>query len=91
LLAEDVDLSEVVFLVDDGTKLSADSYYDINGEDVYIKAIDGNKITVDRGRDNTVIKEHVKGQPIKAITAADTELIEMGDDFGFDGTTSNFF
>lgn len=91
LLAEDVDLSEVVFLVDDGTKLSADSYYDINGEEVYIKAIDGNKITVDRGRDNTVIKEHVKGQPIKAITAADTELIEMGDDFGFDGTTSNFF
>ena len=91
LLAEDVDLSETVFLVDDGTKLSVESYYDINGEEVYIKAIDGNKITVERGRDNTTIREHVKGQPIKAITAADTALIEMGDDFGFDGTTSNFF
>jgi len=91
LLAEDVDLEEFVWLVDDGSKLSADSYYEINGEEVYIKAIDGNKITVDRGRDNTTIKEHVKGQPIKAITAADTELIEMGDDFGFDGATTNFF
>ena len=91
LLAEDVDLEEFVWLVDDGSKLSAESYYDINGEEVYIKSIDGNKITVERGRDNTTIKEHVKGQPIKAITAADTELIEMGDDFGFDGATTNFF
>jgi len=91
LLAEDVDLEEYVWLVDDGTALSADAYYEINGEEIYVKAIDGNKITVERGRDNTTIKEHVKGQPIKAITAADTALIEMGDDFGFDGTTTNFF
>mgnify|MGYP003114337739 FL=1 len=91
LLAEDVDLEEYVWLVDDGAALSADAYYEINGEEIYIKAIDGNKITVERGRDNTTIKEHVKGQPIKAITAADTALIEMGDDFGFDGTTTNFF
>jgi len=29
----------------------------------------------------------LRGEEIKAITAADTALIEMGDDFGFDGST----
>ena len=47
-------------------------------------------VTVERGKDNTTIKEHVSGSPIKKITAADTALIEVGDDFGFDGTFEEF-
>ena len=47
--------------------------------------ISGNDITVKRGQDNTTAAEHVLGAPIFSITAADAELIEVGDDFGFDG------
>lgn len=86
-LDEDVDLTETVFTVIDGSAVSADAYYEINGEEIFVTSIEGNKITVKRGQDNTNATKHVKGSAIKAITAADTALIEMGDDFGFDGST----
>ena len=86
-LDEDVDLTETVFTVIDGSAVSADAYYEINGEEIFVTSIDGNQITVKRGQDDTKITKHVKGSAIKAITAADTALIEMGDDFGFDGST----
>ncbi len=57
---------------------------------MYIKSISGANLTVERGKDNTPIKEHVSGAPIKKITAEDTALIEIGDDFGFSGTFEEF-
>ena len=44
-----------------------------------------NSITVERGKDDTAITSHLKGAPIKLITKEDNQLIEIGDDFGFDG------
>ena len=76
--------------VQDSSSLSADTYIDVNGEQMFIKSISGTDITVERGKDSTPIKEHVAGAPIKKITAADTALIEIGDDFGFDGTFEEF-
>jgi hypothetical protein len=43
-------------------------------------------LTVERGADNTSPTSHVAGTDIKLITAADNSLIQIGDDFGFDGT-----
>ena len=59
---------------------------DIDDEELYIQSITGNKLKVRRGEDNTTAAAHVKGADIKKITASDNALIEMGDDFGFDGS-----
>ena len=63
----------------------------------FVRSKTGNKITVDRGRDNTKAEKHVSGADVKGIDyttttlpsigtiGADSALIEEGDDFGFDG------
>ena len=53
---------------------------------MYIEAITGNKLTVRRAQDNTTVQNHVLGAQVKTITDADDNLIEVGDDFGFDGS-----
>ena len=83
-LTADAGVADVV----DGSTLSAGSYLDIEGEQVYIKSIDANRITIDRGRDGTDAVAHLNGAPIRAITAADNALVQFGDDFGFDGSIS---
>ena len=40
-----------------------------------------------RGEDRTTATTHLRGEAIGRITAADNALIEVGDDFGFDGST----
>ena len=84
-LAQDVDLTQKIIEVVDGSTLNAASYIDVNKEEMYIEKVDGNKITVKRGQDQTGAKEHVLGTGIKTITANDSDFIEVGDDFGFDG------
>ena len=86
-LTSDITISTKTFDVDDGSTLTADSYIVIGEEQMYIKSISGNKITVRRGEDSTTAAAHVGGAAIGKITAADNALIEMGDDFGFDGST----
>ena len=39
-----------------------------------------------RAQDNTTVQNHVLGAQVKTITDADDNLIEVGDDFGFDGS-----
>ena len=85
-LSEDVGLSDLTITVADGTALSTSSYYSIGDEEVFVKKIDGNSVVVERAKDNTTQSSHLRGEEIKAITAADTPFIELGDDFGFDGS-----
>ena len=88
LLAEDIKLGDTTIAVDDNSNISADTYFEIDGESIYIKKVgSNNQLTIERARDNTVAKDHVKGAELKSITQADNDLIEMGDDFGFDGNT----
>ena len=94
-LDENIGLGDVVILVVDGSKIPAISastklYVNIGDEELYVKKIEGNSITVERGQDNTVAASHLKGAEIKSITAADNVLIEEGDDFGFDGSTEGW-
>jgi hypothetical protein len=84
-ISDNIDTTLTVIAVDDVSGLTAKSYVDLEGEELYIRSISGNKITVDRGQDKTTITSHLKGAPIKLITQEDNALVESGDDFGFDG------
>ena len=85
-LAEDLDLTTKIINVADASSLSAATYIDVNREEMYIEKVNGNTLTVKRGQDGTEVKEHVLGTGIKTITANDANFIEVGDDFGFDGS-----
>ena len=84
-LAGDVTAKSVYIEVADASGLTANTYINIGAEELYIKSISGNKLTVRRGEDNTTAAIHVNGADIKKITTADNALVESGDDFGFDG------
>ena len=84
-LAEDITLDATTINVVDGTKLTKSTYIDIDDEELYVKSISGNKVTVERGKDGRTAAAHLNGAQILAITDADDALIEMGDDFGFSG------
>jgi len=86
-ISSDITSTNTVIEVDDASGLTAKTYIDLEGEELYIKSITGNKITVNRGQDATKITSHVKGAPIKSITTSDNNLVQEGDDFGFSGTT----
>ena len=82
-LGQDIDKKVKSFLVSDTSSLSTTTYIAINNELMYITAIDGNKITVRRGEDGTLIDTHISGTNVDAVNAADDALVELGDDFGF--------
>ena len=86
LVTENVDLTETVIEVEDASSIPENSYISIGKESIYVKSKSGNKLIVDRARDKTTAEEHVSGSPVGKITATDNSLIELGDNFGFDGT-----
>lgn len=85
-ISNDITTTSTVFEVDDASGLTVKTYIDLEGEELYIKSISGNKVTVLRGQDGTTITSHLKGAPIKSINSTDDALIETGDDFGFSGS-----
>ena len=92
-LASDITKTQTTFEVDDGSSITASSgstsvYIDLGGEELYVKAVDGNKLTVKRGQDGTTKLAHIRGTSIKSITSTDNALVEEGDDFGFSGTST---
>lgn len=87
-LSIDITATTRVLEVDDASGLSESTYIDVDGEEMFIKTITGNKLTVKRGQDGSTAGDHVRGSAIKKITSTDNSLIELGDDFGFSGTIS---
>ena len=85
-LAADITKTLKTFEVEDASGLTAKSYVNIEGEQLFIKSITDNKLTVLRGQDGTTVSEHLRGAPVHIINAADNALIEEGDDFGFSGS-----
>ena len=55
LLAENVDLIETVIEIDDGTKIEAEKYIYVGQEEMYVESVTGNKMTVRRGQDLSLI------------------------------------
>lgn len=89
-IAQDIDTKITKFTVSDSTSLVVNSYIQVNDENMYIKTIDGNEITVVRGQDGTTISEHQEGDAINIINHIDDELIQPGDDFDFNEETFDF-
>lgn len=89
-LSEDISIDEKYINVDNSSSISSQSYIYVDSEEMYVTAVNGNKLTVRRGEDNTTASTHVRGSAVKLITQADADLIEIGDDFGFNETTSFF-
>ena len=85
-VSEDIDELQKVFTVADASQLSAATYIQVGKEEMYIEKVSGNKLTVKRGQDTSSAAEHVLGAGVATITAADAAFIEVGDDFGFDGS-----
>jgi hypothetical protein len=85
-LTNDISITDTLIEVNNASSISIDTYLDLEGEEIYVTAKSGNVLTVDRGRDNTTITNHLAGGQIKSITATDNLLVEVGDDFGFSGT-----
>jgi hypothetical protein len=85
-LSKDIDTSEYLITVVNASTISSGSYITINDESMYVKSKSNNILTVVRGSDSTQVSNHVSGTEVKLITAADNNLIEIGDDFGFTGS-----
>ena len=85
----DITNTNRVIEVVEGAQVSAEKYIQIGDEEIYVKSITGNKLTVKRGQDGTTATEHLKGAEVLGINKTGTEdnlLVEEGDDFGFSGT-----
>jgi hypothetical protein len=90
VLAGNVDEDDVQIIVADSSSLVADTYIMINSEEMFIKSINGNTVDVLRARDNTLASVHEEGDAVNVINSADKELIEYGDEFGFDEERFDF-
>ena len=90
-ISEDIDASQETINVADGTTITVNKFIDVDGEEMKVTKITGNKLNVERGQDSTIAKTHVRGTGVKGIDYSpreDSNLIELGDDFGFDGSYS---
>ena len=87
-LSKDITTEDTLITVNSSNSISTNTYLDIEGEEVYVKLITGNVLTVERGKDGTTVTSHLSGAPIKSITTTDNTLIEDGDDFGFSGSAT---
>jgi len=96
-LSSDIGLTETVINVNSDSDIVLKKYIEIDGEEMFVTSKSNNTITVERGADNTTAVSHLTGAEVKSIdydTAAsglgeDSDLIEFGDDFGFDGSYSS--
>jgi len=86
-LSKDITTEDTLITVNSVGSIVANTHLDIEGEEVFVKRISGNVITVERGRDGTPITPHLSGAEVKSITTEDNVLIEEGDDFGFSGSS----
>jgi len=84
-LAEDLSARTDLIKVNDDSNIPVESYITINDETLYVKKKNGGELKVTRGAYGTKVSEHVEGTGVLVITAADNDLIEAGDDFGFSG------
>ena len=85
-ISKDITTEDTLIIVNSVGSIVVNTYLDIEGEEVFVKRISGNVLTVERGRDGTSITSHLSGAEVKSITTADNVLIEEGDDFGFSGS-----
>jgi hypothetical protein len=86
-LVKDVTLNDTMLFVNDVSNIQLNSIITIDNESLKVSKIDSEKKTVSvvRGSYKTKITPHVSGTEVQKVVEADNNLIELGDDFGFDG------
>ena len=75
-----------VFDVVSASSIAENTYIIIDEESIYVDKKTDNQLFVKRGQDGTSPTEHVGGAAVNLITATTNDMIEVGDDFGFDGS-----
>ena len=85
-LSEDMGVEGTLMEVNDSSGIALDSYVIVDSESIYVDKKSGNKLVVKRGQDGTTPTAHVSGAAVNLVTATTNSLIEIGDDFGFDGS-----
>tara|TARA_Y100000385_G_C13050844_1_gene619693 strand:+ start:665 stop:1660 length:996 start_codon:yes stop_codon:yes gene_type:complete len=83
-LSADITDIATIIQVSDANSIAVGGVLVIDNENFRVASKSGTKITVERGYDSTTSTNHVLGADIKLITAADADLIQFGDNFGFD-------
>lgn len=89
-LAQNITDKVSIFEVSNGSSLTAQSYIQIGDEVMYVEEINNNTLKVIRSKNGTSAESHFEGDIINAITVQDDEMIEFGDDFGFNEDTFDF-
>jgi len=82
-LAADINAEQTQFQVTNASSFLVDGYIYITNELMQIREISGSTLLVHRGVDGTQADSHITGASIDAVTKADDDLVEPGDDFGF--------
>ena len=85
-LNEDLTIDENIINVENGSLIKSNTYIYIGEEEMRVESVDGNTLIVERGADKTNPSIHVKGEAVYSITKNDSKFIEVGDNFGFDGS-----
>ena len=85
-LVSDISSTETTIEVADASSISNFDVIVINEENFRVINKSGNKLSVERAYDSTSSSNHVSGSNVNLITDADAPLIELGDNFGFDGS-----
>jgi hypothetical protein len=85
-LVGDITNSVTTIEVADASGISALDVLVIDEENFRVVSKSGNKLAVERAYDETAAAQHVGGSNVNLITTADAPLIEIGDNFGFDGS-----
>ena len=89
-ITSNIDKTKTLVRVNSAASLSTKTYIEIDKEVMFITEIDGNNIIVKRGQYGSQITEHFTNAIVNQVDAADADLIEVGDDFGFSETRSFF-
>ena len=96
-LTKDFTAEQTTLTVQNASGFTVDDYIVIGSENMQIRSISGNDITVYRGVDGTTTTDHASGSTIDIISGTrtpdlpltgDDALILDGDDFGFNELTS---
>lgn len=89
-LVDDIDETTKYLTVSDATSINSGTRLYLNSETIYVESKSGNKLVVIRGYENTKTQGHVAGTEVNLLTENDDDLIEYGDDFGFNEETVFF-
>jgi hypothetical protein len=85
-LSSDITSTVTTIEVADASSISSMDVIVIDEENFRVVNKSGNKLSVERAYDSTTASKHVSGSNVNLITTADAPLIELGDNFGFDGS-----